>query len=298
MNKVSRSPYHPSATTPSCSERKTRKDVTPSSSHQKKTPAPSHASKSEARGASTEMPDGIRLNKALADAGICSRRKADTLIQNGCVTVNGAIVRDMGVRVHAGKDTVIVNGKVLPLQTAHCYIMVHKPIHTLCTVSDPEGRTTVLDLLPERWRGIRLYPVGRLDYFSEGLIVLTNDGAFAQKMTHPSHNLSKTYHVSVREKVTDTMLESMRRGMTLAEGEKLAPVKVRVLPPQEGQKATMLEMVLSQGINRQIRRMCRDLGLTILRLVRVSQGALQLGGLAVGEVRELTSEELNKLFNL
>ena len=170
--------------------------------------------------------------------------------------------------------------------------MLNKPVQVVCTVSDPEGRRTVLDCLPQNYRGLRLYPVGRLDYFSEGLLLLTNDGQLAQRLTHPRHHQPKTYEVLVRGTVPEAALKTMRRGMRLAEGEDLLPVDVAAQPAAGN---TMLQMVLRQGFNRQIRRMCRDLGLTVLRLCRVAQGALRLGNLASGKTRHLTDAEIANL---
>ena len=170
--------------------------------------------------------------------------------------------------------------------------MLNKPVQVVCTVSDPEGRPTVLGCLPQSYKGLRLYPVGRLDYFSEGLLLLTNDGQLAQRLTHPRHHQPKTYEVLVRGTVPEAALKTMRRGMRLAEGEDLLPVDVTAQPAAGN---TMLQMVLRQGFNRQIRRMCRDLGLTVLRLCRVAQGALYIGNLASGKVRPLTDAEIAKL---
>ena len=240
----------------------------------------------------------VRLNKALADAGLCSRRKADELVMQGLVSVNGQIVRELGLRVLPGRDRITVNGKELhTAPTERIWLALHKPVQVVCTASDPEGRTTVIDILPDKWKAKRLFPVGRLDYFSEGLVLLTNDGEAAQHILHPRYEAQRSYHVLVREKPTLAALESMRAGMRLAEGEQLAPVRVRTLPSSQLLKqlstsACLLEISLVQGLNRQIRRMCRDLGLTILRLVRVSHGPVQLGNLKPGEVRELTGHEL------
>lgn len=234
----------------------------------------------------------VRLNKALADAGVCSRRKADMLISQGAVCVNGQRITNMGERILPGKDTITVNGRPLTFRQVRCHLLLHKPVQVVSTVKDPEGRTTVLDILPAPWRSKRLYPVGRLDFFSEGLLVLTDDGDLAHRLTHPRHHLDKIYHVLVREPVSEVALRNMRGGMILAEGEKLAPVRVRPLPSSHG---TLLEMTLQQGLNRQIRRMCRDMGLTILKLTRVAQGPLSLGDLPCGAVRPLTSSELEAL---
>ena len=238
----------------------------------------------------------IRLNKVLASAGVCSRRGADELIRGGAVSVNGCVVTELGMRIDPARDTVAVNGREISLrpETAeqpHTYILLHKPVQVVSTARDPEGRTTVLDLLPDSLRRKRLYPVGRLDYFSEGLLLLTDDGELTNRLTHPRYHLPKVYEVTVRELPAETLLARMRRGMTLREGEKLAPVKVETRPDAPH----TLMLTLHQGINRQIRRMCRDLGLTILSLRRVSVGPVQLGNLGKGECRPLQARELAAL---
>ena len=236
---------------------------------------------------------GLRLNKALARFGIASRRAADAMIQGGRVTVNGILVTEPGTRIDPANDAVTVDGKMLSLteETSHTYILCNKPVQVVSTAKDPQGRETVLDLLPSQYAKKRIYPVGRLDYFSEGLLLLTDDGELTLRLTHPRYHLPKTYLVTLREMPSEAVLETMRHGMTLAEGEKLAPVKITKLKEKEA----MLEMVLGQGVNRQIRRMCRDLNLTILRLQRVASGPLWLGNLPSGAVRELTVGEIDAL---
>lgn len=235
----------------------------------------------------------LRLNKAIAHSGMASRRAADTMIAEGRVKVNGETVTEPGSRINPAHDTVTVDGTPLAFGdiSAKTYVMLHKPVQTVSTAKDPEGRKTVIDLLPTVLAKKRLYPVGRLDYFSEGLLLLTDDGEMTLRLTHPRYHLPKVYHVTVRERPSEPVLETMRRGMTLAEGEKLAPVKTRLL---EG-RGYILEMTLNQGVNRQIRRMCRDVGLTILRLVRISSGPITLGDLPPGKARELTSSEVTAL---
>lgn len=243
------------------------------------------------------MPENspVRLNKYIADAGLASRRGADALIQSGRVCVNGLIQREPGTRVIPGQDTVLLDGAVvMAKQDASCsYIMLHKPVHTVTTVNDPQGRKTVVDLLPEELRTHRLFPVGRLDYMSEGLLLLTNDGEVTLRLTHPSYEHAKKYEVLVREAVTEKSLNIMRQGMRLQEGERLAPVEVETTLDANG--ATLMRMTLRQGVNRQIRRMCRDLGLTILRLRRVELGPLHLGSLEPGKWRALTDAEIQTL---
>lgn len=242
----------------------------------------------------------LRLNKALADAGICSRRKADELIFAGFVTVNGVKAESPAMRVDPNEDEVICQGKkvVFSPQKKACVLMLHKPISVVSTVKDPEGRKTVIDFLPPAYKGRRIYPVGRLDFFSEGLLLLTDDGELANRLMHPRWHMPRIYHVKVRLPHNgynlQKTLEIMQKGMTLKEGEELAPVKVEMLTRQKNLEL-WLAFTLNQGINRQIRRMCRDTGLTILTLRRVQQGPLMLGDLPKGQVRELTEEEITLL---
>lgn len=233
-----------------------------------------------------------RINKALASAGVCSRRHADDLIAAGRVTVNGAVVTEAGLRIDPAHDALAVDGAPVNLAPEiPITLALHKKPGVVTTASDPEGRPTVFDGLPEPWRGKRLFPVGRLDFFSEGLILLTTDGELALRLTHPRWHVPKRYRVTVRGRVTPDMLGIMARGMRLAEGERLAPVAARLVEGPAQDRA-VLEMELHQGVNRQIRRMCRDLGLTVLRLSRVSQGPVALGDLLPGACRQLTPAEL------
>ena len=239
---------------------------------------------------------GMRLNKAIADRGFCSRRKADDLIFAGRVMVNGVAVLEPGTRVIVS-DTISIDGKeIVQADQKKTYLMLHKPIHTVSTVFDPEGRPTVLDCLPEQYKKIRLYPVGRLDYFSEGLLLLTNDGELTHTLLHPRFHLPKTYHVTVRGFVPSKTLTIMQQGMTLSDGQKLMPVTVHAT--SLGHDTTLLSFILHQGINRQIRRMCEELHLTILKLVRIAEGPLSLGTLEYGAVRELTAKEIMMLKKL
>lgn len=247
------------------------------------------------RSDSTHTPahGAVRLNKALAQAGVCSRRSADELINSGRVTVNGEPA-GLGATVRPGLDDVRVDGRpVAAPSEAHLYFMLNKPVEVVTTARDPQGRRTVIDLMGQEAKGRRLFSVGRLDFFSEGLLILTTDGELANRLMHPSWHLPKLYRVTVREDVPAAALEAMRSGMTLAEGERLAPVKAGVV--RKDSRSSEIEMELAQGVNRQIRRMCRDLGLTILKLVRVAQGPLRLGDLPKGRHRPLGPDELAAL---
>lgn len=239
----------------------------------------------------------IRLNKFLAQAGLCSRRAADELIAAGRVMVNG-LPAGAGTKVVPGQDTVSLDGRLVASLNAqknscYTYIMLNKPIQVVSTARDPQKRPTVLDLVPKELKDKRLYPVGRLDFFSEGLLLLTDDGDLTHRLTHPGWHLPKTYEVVVRGKIPLQALKIMHSGMCLAEGEKLAPVQATILCQKGG--TTTLEMVLHQGVNRQIRRMCRDLDITILSLKRTAQGPLHLGTLPKGQCRALSRDEIQVL---
>ena len=240
-------------------------------------------------------PETIRLNKFLAKCGLTSRRGADQMVFDGRVTVNNVLADSPGQQITAGKDKVEVDGKKVSLSSdaqGNIWIM-YKPIQIVTTAKDPQGRKTVLDILPEDIRSQRPYPVGRLDYFSEGLLLVTTDGDLCHRLTHPSFHQPKVYEVIVRGTVSKEAMDTMRAGMTLREGEKLAPVTVRPSKPEQGRQ--QVELTLNQGINRQIRRMFRDFDMTILSLKRTKQGPLSLGGLKPGEFRELTETEKTQL---
>jgi 23S rRNA pseudouridine2605 synthase len=238
----------------------------------------------------------IRLNKVLAQAGVCSRRRADELIAAGKVSVDGTVVTELGTRIDPERSRLAVDGTPVQLRRpddAPLYLALNKPVHVLTTAADPQGRRTVLDLLSDAVRDRRPFPVGRLDYLSEGLLLLTTDGELAHRMAHPRHHVEKVYRVEVRGEVTLQMIRTMETGMVLADGTRLAPVKVH----KEGssREKTTLQLTLVQGVNRQIRRMADDLGLTILKLMRIAQGPIRLGTLPPGKSRELTPEEVRQL---
>ncbi len=292
-NSYGATPKHSSKDSPKDSSGKKFSGRKPSEPHarQARAPRPAQNVRDAQNHAGHEETHLVRINKALADAGVCSRRKAEELIAAGKVFVNGERIINLGHKV-SPHDVLRVDGQTIVRESARSYLLMHKPIQTLCTAHDPEGRTTIFDILPATWRHKRLFTVGRLDYFSEGLLLLTDDGNFAQRLAHPRYHLPKIYEVWVRETVNNTHIDRMQSGMTLEEGEKLAPVKARVLRREA--RSTLLELTLHQGINRQIRRMCRDLQLTILKLTRVVQGPIELD-IPVGKVRELSAQELKAL---
>ncbi|WP_320169651.1 pseudouridine synthase [Maridesulfovibrio sp.] len=237
----------------------------------------------------------VRLNKFIASAGIASRRGADELVQQGKVTVNGTLADSPGIQVDPDHDKVEVNGTLVKNDSSSgdVYIILHKPVEVVTTAKDPQGRKTVMDLLPPELIRKRVFSVGRLDFYSEGLLLLTTDGELCNRMTHPSWHLPKVYRVTIRGSLSQNEISIMKAGMCLENGELLAPVKIS--KAAEVGDTTTYEMVLIQGVNRQIRRMFGDFDKTILRLQRVRQGRLELGGLKRGKWRELSKKELAEL---
>lgn len=230
-----------------------------------------------------------RLNKVIAASGICSRRDADELISSGHVKVNGKLVTELGTIVDADRDLIRIDGQPLPRQSLQ-YIALHKPRGVITSCEDEKNRTCVLDLLPGDLKHLR--PVGRLDRDSSGLLLMTNDGAMIHDLTHPSKEIGKTYKATVAGKVTKAQVNQLAMGVELTDGMTNSAL-VRVLKIERDE--SILEIVLYEGRNRQIRRMCSHVGLPVLRLVRVAVGGLQLGGLKPGEWRILKSAEINLL---
>ena len=233
----------------------------------------------------------VRLQKFMAEQGIASRRKSEDLIRAGKVKVNGHIAV-IGQKINPKKDLVTVGKqKIVPPKTRNMiYIMLNKPRGYVTTVSDEYDRKTVMDLIPDIKE--RIYPVGRLDKDSEGLLIMTNDGSFTNCLTHPSHGLAKVYRVTVRPAVDDEILYNLRNGIVI-DGRKTAPADVTVLTEEENR--VVLEFVLHEGRNREIRKMCESQGLEVARLKRTAVGSLKLGVLPQGKYRELTEQEVKKL---
>ena len=227
-----------------------------------------------------------RLQKLLSAAGICSRRAAETYITAGRVTVNG-VPAALGDKADAEKDAIAVDGKPLPKAESFRYLMLHKPRGFVTTLSDERGRRTAAELV--RDCGTRVYPVGRLDRDSEGLLLFTNDGALAQHLLHPSHQVDKVYEVTVTGGLTGAA--SRLAAVDELDGEAIVPAQVRELS-RTGEKA-VLEVIIHQGKKRQIRRMCARVGLEVARLKRVAEDGLTLGDLPCGHWRYLTGEELD-----
>ncbi len=247
-----------------------------------------------------------RLQRVLADAGVASRRACEALIEKGEVTVNGVVVDRLPVFV-TPEDRVEYRGLVVRQEAGRrksgerpVYLMVYKPSNTVCTVWDPEGRRTVLDIVKHP-SGARLFPVGRLDYDSRGLLLMTNDGELANRLTHPRYEVHKTYRVLVKGRVEDGEVEELERGMYLAErkegetvgAKRTGRVEIRVV--KRDATRTVMDITLTEGRNRQVRRMLAGVGHPVKRLERTKIGPLELKGLALGEWRELTREEIKAL---
>ncbi len=235
----------------------------------------------------------IRIQKYFTDCGVLSRRAAEAEIEAGHVRINGEIAT-IGQKITPGEDEVKWNGKVIkpPHRTEHVTVMLHKPAGFVTTTSDEQGRPCVTDLLTDL--NLRLYPIGRLDMNSTGLLLLTNDGELANLLTHPSHHVPKVYHVTVGGEISDHELRQLSSPMVI-DGYRIRPVKVNCLRAYE--HMSELEMTLYEGRNRQIRKMCAALDLHILSLQRVAMGPLTLGHLAEGKFRHLGPSEVEALKN-
>lgn len=230
-----------------------------------------------------------RLQKYLSECGIASRRKAEELIARGDVKVNG-VVAHLGDKIDTKKDIVSVNGRKVEAAAKNTYIMLHKPRGFVTTMSDEMGRKCVAELVLDV--GVRVYPIGRLDKDSEGLLLLTNDGELANALTHPSGHVSKTYRVTIRPGITEEQINKLSAGIML-DGKKTLPAQIKVLA--EERERTVLEIVLREGRNRQIRRMLEEVGIETARLKRTAIGPVRLGMLKCGSWRSLEKEEIAAL---
>lgn len=234
------------------------------------------------------MTQPVRLHKIMAHAGVASLRASERLIEEGRVQVNGRTVTTPGT-VALPEDEIVVDGRRISATTVHRYVLLNKPALILSTAQDEMGRTTVVDLVA---RSERLYPVGRLDRESEGLLLLTNDGALAERMMHPRFGIHKSYEVEVEGLFAPSDLARLRAGVPLEDGPSI-PIAARLL--NSASKSSTVILTLGEGRNRQVRRTLEALGFTIVRLVRIGLGPLQLGDLRPGQFRELTRSELENL---
>lgn len=230
-----------------------------------------------------------RLQKVIAQAGAASRREAERLIEAGRVIVNGQVA-ELGQGADPDIDSILIDGRPLPRAQKKVYLLLNKPVGYVTTARDPEGRPTVLDLVPQD--GERVFPVGRLDLTTEGLLLLTNDGDLAYRLTHPRHEIEKTYLVRVRGLVSTEGLERLQKGVQLEDGW-TAPAKVSAV--RHTGRNTWFELTLHEGRNRQVRRMCEAIGHSVIRLKRVRFSFLDLRDLGVGHCRALTQDEVTHL---
>lgn len=230
-----------------------------------------------------------RLQKILAKMGIASRRAAEEIILEGRVTVNGKVAT-IGMKADPSKDHIKLNGKLLTKPEPKVYLMINKPKGVITTLSESEERPTIRDFLKKI--KYRIFPVGRLDYDSEGLLLLTNDGDFAHAILHPSKKIPKTYHVKIKGVLEDNDIEKLKRGVKLKDGM-TSPSKVKKL--RKAEENSWIEITIYEGRKRQVRRMLEKVGHPVLKLKRVKINGIELGNLAPGEIRYLTFEETNKL---
>lgn len=236
----------------------------------------------------------VRLQKYIADCGICSRRKAEDLILEGHVKLNGQRVSELGTKVEPVEDVVEVRGTIIDIMSVdHMYVVVNKPRSYMTTVSDPEGRRTIMDLVKPI--STRIFPVGRLDYLSEGLILMTNDGDMANMIMHPSYEVTKTYEVKVFGKIDEAILKKLRNGIESSDGL-LKPQSVRIV--EQLPNKTWLEFRLNEGKNREIRRICEASGVIIDKLKRVAIGALSIDGIKPGDWSYITKPDLLRLVGI
>jgi 23S rRNA pseudouridine2605 synthase len=232
-----------------------------------------------------------RLQKIMAQAGVASRRKCEEFILAGRVKVNGIVVRELGFKADPLNDEIEVNGKIIARERP-VYFLLNKPIGYITSVTDPQGRKTVLDLMNRVQE--RIYPVGRLDYDTSGLLLLTNDGEFANHIMHPRHELDKVYEAVVKGRMEERALARLRQGVMLEDGM-TAPAEAVRLRYQEKEGTSVIQLTIHEGRNRQVRRMCEAVGHPVVKLKRIRLAFLTLDGVPEGKYRPLTGEEVARL---
>lgn len=240
------------------------------------------------------MGEIVRVQKYIAMSGAASRRGAEALIDEGRVAVNGKILTEQGAKVEIGADKVSLDGIELKVKNKNYYIMLNKPVGYVTTVSDQFDRPTVIDLVKNDLKDVRLFPVGRLDYDTEGLLLLTNDGDFTYKVTHPKFNTDKTYIAKIKGGVSINGLNRLRRGVKI-DDYTTSPAEVSVIDAAEGY--VYVEITIHEGRNRQVRKMFEAVGSKVTALQRTKIGTVELGNLPLGRWRHLTSHEINYLMN-
>lgn len=234
----------------------------------------------------------MRLQKYLAEAQVASRRKAEEIILQGRVSVNGNIVTELGTKVESESDIVAVDGKEVSICEKMVYIMLNKPEGCVTTVKDQFDRKSVLDYVKDIKE--RIYPVGRLDYDTSGLLILTNDGDLTYKLTHPKHNIEKIYIADVDREPDSNDMESFKNGLVI-DGRKTAPAEIEIV--KKG-RLTSLKIKIHEGRNRQVRKMCAAINCNVVRLKRIAEGNIELGNLEKGKYRYLTDNEIEYLKNI
>lgn len=234
----------------------------------------------------------VRLQKYLAEAGIASRRKCEELILSGKVLVNDVLVTELGTKVNTEKDVVKYDGNVVKPVEEKVYILLNKPIGYVTTAKDQFNRDTVLDLVKIKERVV---PVGRLDMYTSGALLLSNDGEFVNKLTHPRNEINKTYNVTVKGIISKDDVEKLSNGVTLDDGYITKPAKVKILKIDDEKDISRIQIMIHEGKNRQVRRMCESIGKKVLALHRSKIGNLEVKNLKLGTWRYLTAKEINSL---
>jgi 23S rRNA pseudouridine2605 synthase len=236
--------------------------------------------------------ENIRLQKYLADCGIASRRKAEEFISSGKVKVNGKIVTELGTKINPSKDEIFFNGKIVKRKDEKVYILINKPIGYVTTTKDQFNRKTVLDLV----KGIkkRVIPVGRLDMYTSGALILTNDGEFTYKVTHPSHEITKTYTATVKGIISEEEVKKLRNGVEI-EDYITRPANVKILKTDLEKNISRIEITIHEGKNRQVRKMCEAVGKNVMALHRTKIGNINVKDLKIGEWRYLKQKEINEI---
>ena len=233
----------------------------------------------------------IRLQKYLASAGVASRRKCEELILEGKIEVNGKIITELGTKIDPKKDEVKYNGKIIKSEEEKVYILLNKPIGYVTTAKEQFGRDMVLDLVKVNKR---IVPVGRLDMYTSGALILTNDGEFVNKLTHPSHEIDKTYNVTVKGIVTKEEIENLKKGVLIDDDYITKPAKVKILKIDEEKKISRIQITIHEGKNRQVRKMCEAIGKKVLALHRCKIGNIDVKSLKLGEWRYLSKKEVER----
>ncbi len=235
----------------------------------------------------------VRLQKYLANCGIASRRKAEELITSGKISVNGKVVTELGTKIKANIDKVLYNGKEVKEESKYVYILLNKPIGYVTTAKDQFGRDSVMDLVKVKERVV---PVGRLDMYTSGALILTNDGDFVYQVTHPKHEIEKTYTVTIKGIVTKEEVEKLRNGVNIDEYI-TKEAKVKILKTDEEKNQSRLEITIHEGKNRQVRKMCEAIGHKVLALHRSKIAGIGVKDLKLGKWRYLSNQEVNKILN-